>query len=58
MSFRAHRDYYPEMKLPDIDALGNGNVRKYGGVPPFTETQNYIKRILGYMDLATVMAKS
>ncbi|GAB6443994.1 lytic transglycosylase domain-containing protein [Bacillus luti] len=25
---------------------GAGNVRKYGGVPPFKETQNYIKKIL------------
>ena len=26
---------------------GPGNVRKYGGVPPFEETQNYVARILG-----------
>ncbi|UOY93372.1 lytic transglycosylase domain-containing protein [Ectobacillus sp. JY-23] len=25
---------------------GPGNVRKYGGVPPFRETENYIKKIL------------
>ena len=25
---------------------GSGNVRKYGGVPPFKETQNYIRKIL------------
>lgn len=27
---------------------GSGNVKKYGGVPPFTETQNYIQKVLGY----------
>ena len=27
---------------------GSGSVKKYGGVPPFTETQNYIKKVLGY----------
>lgn len=26
---------------------GPGNVKKYGGVPPFSETQNYIQKILG-----------
>lgn len=31
------------------------SVAKYGGVPPFTETRNYIARIKGYMngDLTT-----
>lgn len=34
---------------------GSGNVEKYGGVPPFDETINYIQRIRGYMgeELAT-----
>lgn len=34
---------------------GSGNVAKYGGVPPFSETRNYIARIKGYMnsDLTT-----
>lgn len=29
---------------------GPGNVDKYGGVPPFDETQNYVRRIRGYYD--------
>ena len=29
---------------------GRGNVAKYGGVPPFTETQNYIKKVLAYYE--------
>jgi soluble lytic murein transglycosylase-like protein len=29
---------------------GPENVQKYGGVPPFEETQNYIKRVIGYFN--------
>ena len=28
---------------------GSGRVQRYGGVPPFTETQNYVKKIAKYM---------
>lgn len=27
---------------------GAGAVNKYGGIPPYKETQNYVKRVLGY----------
>ena len=27
---------------------GPGAVAKYGGVPPYAETQNYVKKVLGY----------
>ena len=29
---------------------GQGNVNKYGGVPPFKETQNYVKNILNTLN--------
>ncbi len=37
---------------------GSGNVRKYGGVPPFRETQNYIKKIKEYMGMDLSAQKS
>lgn len=29
---------------------GSGRVKQYGGVPPFKETQNYVKKIAAYME--------
>lgn len=29
---------------------GSGSVDKYGGIPPYQETQNYVKKILGYLN--------
>lgn len=28
---------------------GSSAVKKYGGIPPYPETQNYVKKVMGYM---------
>lgn len=35
---------------------GPGSVEKYGGIPPYAETQNYVKRVASYMDGSSLSA--
>jgi soluble lytic murein transglycosylase-like protein len=57
--YSRHKDQLPRA-IAAYNA-GPGNVDKYKGIPPFSETRTYVKRVLGYFrsyEGSAVMAKA
>jgi len=55
-TIRGHLERYGKKAQDGFEALiislaaynaGSGNVRRHGGVPPFQQTQNYIRKVVG-----------
>ena len=47
---RSLLDRYDEKAALAAYNAGEGPVRKYGGVPPYPETERYVAKILGLVD--------